>query len=229
MGPGVFTDMAEWLTYDNQGAIRNQPLSAGLVDALSFLPQMGIGVRVFSGGQDAAGDQRTGSHRHDHGGAGDVFFYDMATGRQLDWSNPQDVPIFQDIVTQARSRGVTGFGAGEGYMQPGSMHIGFGTPAVWGAGGSGANAAPWLVEAFNGATGPAGGPVPTTQPPNALAAPTGGPLAPGHNMPPMNALAQQRPAPPQWQNALNVADFLRPTNALTTYGFQPGMSPYLQG
>jgi GH24 family phage-related lysozyme (muramidase) len=59
--------------------------------------------------------------------------------------------------------------------------------------------------------------------PNALAATQPPPAAP------MNALAQQRPAPPQWQNALNVADFLRPTNALTTYGFQPGMSPYLQG
>jgi hypothetical protein len=59
--------------------------------------------------------------------------------------------------------------------------------------------------------------------PNALAATQQPPAAP------MNALAVQRPAPPQWQNALNVADFLRPTNALTTYGFQPGMSPYLQG
>ena len=63
--------------------------------------------------------------------------------------------------------------------------------------------------------------------PNALAAPVTPPA--GQQMPPQNALAMQRPAPPQWQNALNVQDFLRPQNALASYGFQPGMSPYLQG
>ncbi|CAN7493278.1 hypothetical protein LJR231_003454 [Phyllobacterium sp. LjRoot231] len=34
------------------------------------------------------------------------------------------------------------------------MHVGFGHPGVWGAGGSGKNAPEWLVKAFNGA--PAG-------------------------------------------------------------------------
>lgn len=155
----------DWLRYANQGATRSQPLSSELVNALSFLPDLGVSMEVFSGGQPSSGPNRTGSHRHDEGGAGDVFFY--KDGRQLDWANPQDQPTFQDIVRRARAAGVTGIGAGEGYMRPGSMHIGFGSPAVWGAGGSGANAPDWLRTAF-GSTG--GG---QTAPP-APAAPVGG-------------------------------------------------------
>jgi hypothetical protein len=138
--------MAGWLTYANQGATRSQPLNQQLVNALSFLPDLGVSMEVFSGGQPSSGPNRTGSHRHDEGNAGDVFF--SKNGRQLDWANPQDQPIFQDIVQRARAAGVTGIGAGEGYMRPGSMHIGFGTPAVWGAGGSGANAPGWLRAAY---------------------------------------------------------------------------------
>ncbi len=141
--------MDDWLKYSNAGKIRNQPISPQLYSALgSFLPAMGITMEVFSGGQDAIGqgDRRTGSTRHDHGGAADVFFY--KDGRRLDWSNPADVPIFKEIVKQGRAAGITGFGAGPGYMLPGSMHIGFGPEAVWGAGGKGANAADWLREAY---------------------------------------------------------------------------------
>ncbi|UMA64630.1 hypothetical protein LVO79_16760 [Roseivivax marinus] len=143
----------DWLIYQNQGAIRSRPISDRLQDALSFLPDLGVQMRVFSGGQAAkgSGGARTGSTRHDHGEAADVFFY--KDGRQLDWANDADRPIFEDIVRRARSRGVTGFGAGDGYMRPGSMHIGFGNPAVWGAGGKGANAPGWLRAAFSGGAG----------------------------------------------------------------------------
>lgn len=147
--------MAGWLKYSNQGATRSQPLSPQLVDALSFLPELGIGMEVFSGGQPSSGPNRTGSHRHDDGGAGDVFF--TKNGRRLDWRNPEDVPTYQDIVRRAKERGVTGVGAGEGYMQPGSVHIGFGPQATWGRGGSGANTPDWLRQAFAG-----GGSAPTT-------------------------------------------------------------------
>jgi hypothetical protein len=147
----------EWLRYANQGATRSQPLSPQLVQALGgVLPNLGVTMEVFSGGQapKGSGGPRTGSVRHDHGGAADVFF--QKDGRRLDWANQQDLPIFQDIVRQAKAAGVTGFGAGPGYMQPGSMHIGFGKPGVWGAGGSGRNAPSWLVEAYGGApAGPA--------------------------------------------------------------------------
>lgn len=107
-------------------------------------------MEVFSGGQPGKGEggARVGSVRHDHGGAADAFFY--KDGRKLDWSNKDDIPIFQQIVSQGKANGITGFGAGDGYMQKGSMHIGMGSPGVWGAGGKGDNAAPWLRSAFEG-------------------------------------------------------------------------------
>jgi hypothetical protein len=166
-----------WLSYANQSATRNQPLSPQLIDAMSFLQGMGIRMEVFSGGQPAEGPNRVGSTRHDHGNAADVFFYDSASGRRLDWRNSQDVPLFQEIVRQAQARGVTGFGAGDGYMQPGSMHIGFGDPAVWGAEGKGSNAPAWLREAVGGATmtGSAGTPVMAGGAGSDTLAPTGTP------------------------------------------------------
>ena len=181
----------EWLRYANQGATRNQPLSTELVDALGFLPELGLTMEVFSGGQHAkgSGGPRVGSVRHDHGGAADAFFY--KDGRRLNWADPQDRPIFEDIVRRGRAAGITGFGAGDGYMQPGSMHIGFGNPGVWGAGGKGANAPDWLRAAFDGS--PAGA-APTAL---ASAVAGGAPVmqpgsAPGPMMPP-GGMAQ----PPQ--------------------------------
>ena len=164
---------AEWLRYANSGAIRNKPLDPRLVEALRFLPAMGITMEVFSGGQDAkgAGTRRTGSTRHDDGGAADVMFY--KDGKLLDWANPKDVPVFESIVQAASKAGVTGFGAGPEYMRPGSMHLGYGPKAVWGAGGSGASAPEWL-RAAAGVAGPS------------TAGPTGptGPSAPQQSAPP---------------------------------------------
>jgi hypothetical protein len=160
-----------WLQYANQGATRSQPLSPQLVDAFGrFLPQLGVTAQVFSGGQPTAneGGGRTGSVRHDHGNAGDVFFF--KDGRKLDWANAQDLPTFQEIVRQGKAAGLTGFGAGPGYMQPGSMHVGYGHPGVWGAGGSSRNAPPWLVEAFGGM--PATKPMPNYDSLMASATPT---------------------------------------------------------
>lgn len=149
---------AEWLIYANQGATRNQPIDPSLAQAFGFLPELGLQMEVFSGGQPAVGtsNARVGSTRHDHGRSADVFF--RKGDQRLDWANPEHVPIFQDVVRRAKAAGVTGFGAGPGYMQPGSMHVGFGTPSVWGAGGKGANAPDWLRQAYGAAptgTGPA--------------------------------------------------------------------------
>lgn len=152
-----------WLQYSNQGATRSLPLSPQLVDAFGkFLPELGVTMQVFSGGQEAEGPNRVGSHRHDHGNSGDVFFY--KDGRRLDWGNPQDLPFFEQIVSKGKGAGLTGFGAGPGYMQPGSMHVGFGSPGVWGAGGAGRNAPDWLRQAFSGS--PAGQ-IAATPPPQA--------------------------------------------------------------
>lgn len=157
----------DWLRYSNQNATRSLPLDPRLVKAFGFLPEMGLQMDVFSGGQPSEGPNRTGSHRHDNGGAADVFF--SRDGHRLDWSNPQDLPIFEQIVSRAKANGVTGFGAGEGYMRPGSMHVGFGAPAVWGAGGSGANAPEWLRRAFGSAPQAPGTPAPTMTEPKMVA------------------------------------------------------------
>ncbi len=140
---------ADWLKYSNQGATRNDPLDPRLVDAMSFVGDMGITMDVISGGQEAAGEggSRTGSTRHDHGMAADVDFY--KDGRKLDWNNPADMPLLTQIVQTAKARGVTGIGAGDDYMGAGRFHVGFGNPGVWGAGGKGANAPEWLVSAYN--------------------------------------------------------------------------------
>jgi len=145
------SDLTEFLRYANGSAVRNQPLNPRLVDALGFLPELGVMMEVFSGGQPASGPGRTGSHRHDHGNSADAVFY--KDGRKLSWDNPADVPLYQEIVKRGRANGLTGFGAGPGYMQPGSMHLGFGKPGVWGASGSGANAPEWLRTAFEGMAG----------------------------------------------------------------------------
>lgn len=146
---GTASASNSWLRYNNKGATRNKPLSDDLISRLGYLEDMGIEMEVFSGGQDGietGSKHRVGSTRHDHGGAGDVFFY--KDGRRLDWANEADQPIFDEIVRRGVAAGVTGFGAGPGYMQQGSMHIGMGGGGVWGAGGKGANAPSWLKAAY---------------------------------------------------------------------------------
>lgn len=140
-----------WLRYANQGATRNMPLSPELVNVLSFLPEMGITAEVFSGGQPhkGSGKPRVGSVRHDHGGAGDIRFY--KGGNLLDFTKPDDQQIGAEIIKRARAGGATGIGWGVDYMGPNAMHIGFGAPAVWGAGGKSANADQWLRDAYYGA------------------------------------------------------------------------------
>ncbi len=143
--------MVNYIRYANQGATRNRELSEELLKRLGYLENIGVTAEVFSGGQPGIeeGGNRVGSTRHDHGGAADVFFY--KDGKRLDWANDQDRPIFQQIVSEGKANGITGFGAGPGYMQQGSMHIGMGSPGVWGAGGKGDNAPEWLKAAYNGA------------------------------------------------------------------------------
>lgn len=186
----------DWLKYSNQGATRNDPLDPKLIGAMSFLGDMGITMDVISGGQEAAGEggARTGSVRHDHGGAGDVDFY--KDGRKLDWNNPNDMPILVQIIQTAKANGVTGIGAGDDYMGAGRFHVGFGNPGVWGAGGKGANAPDWLRSAYGGVDAgkvPSPGNATPWQPQgqqNALA----GPFS-VQGQPAQNALAQQ----PQFQ------------------------------
>ncbi len=136
----------QWLSYHNQQAIRNKPLSDKLINAMSFLNGTGIEMKVFSGGQ--TGKRRTGSTRHDYGNAADVEFY--KNGRKLSFKNDEDRAVLMEITRQASLRGVTGIGAGSGngdYMGDGRIHLGFGKRATWGAKGKGKNAPAWLKQA----------------------------------------------------------------------------------
>lgn len=135
---------------------RNRPLNNDLNAALnSTLPKLGLTAIVTSGGQVTADEaaqglgNRTGSTRHDHGGAADVKFR-TTDGRILSWKNPQDVPQLQAAVTELKKAGLTGFGAGSDYMGATTTHIGYGTPAVWGSKGGKPYQA--LLDAYNGAT-----------------------------------------------------------------------------
>lgn len=198
--------MTDYVRYLNQGAVRNLPLDPRLIEAFGFLPGMGLQMEVFSGGQPGKGSglARVGSVRHDHGNAADVFF--SRNGQRLNWANPADQAVFGDIVRQARAAGVTGFGAGPGYMQPGSMHVGFGTPMVWGAGGASKNAPAWLRAAYNSARGPAA-PPPGARPP-AANAPAGAPnRAPQLGMPQTPTAFGDFVAPQPAQAPAPVSDF----------------------
>lgn len=211
-----------WLRYANQGATRNQPLSNDLQSAMSFLPELGVQMEVFSGGQPAkgSGGARVGSPRHDDGNAADVRFY--KDGRMLNWANPSDVPIFQEIVSRASGRGLTGFGAGDGYMGEGTMHLGYGNKAVWGAGGKGSNAPAWLREAAGHSIGD--GHDHSSQQAMAQYSP------PQAGAAPQNQLAPAAPPEFKMQNTLmDPRDFMNqtPQNQLMATGYGEKTNPFL--
>lgn len=103
----------------------------------------GVTVEVFSGGQAAkgTGGPRTGSTRHDLGGAADVKLRDPATGRLLNMNNPADRARMEAFVAAAVAAGATGVGAGLGYMGASSIHVGGGRAATWGGAG-------WVAGAY---------------------------------------------------------------------------------
>lgn len=145
------------VTYANQNATRNQPIMPQLNNIYTQAANAaGIDeVRVISGGQPATGPNRTGSHRHDHGGAGDIQL--IVGGRALDTRNPDDLAKIERFVATAWKLGATGIGAGEDYMGSRTLHVGFGTTAVWGKDGSRQFAPAWLRRATGGTPGMASG------------------------------------------------------------------------
>ena len=140
-----------------QSGIRNQPINERLKSVLQKAADEagGLTVKVISGGQPSAneGGRRTGSTRHDHGNAADVDLY--MGNRKLSPLNSEDKELMKKFVSAASAAGATGIGAGEGYMSSdGSrIHVGFGKPAIWGAGGAGGGAADWLREAVGKSPG----------------------------------------------------------------------------
>jgi hypothetical protein len=163
---------SEYIMYENSGAIRNDPLSDRLTAAFDFLPALGVRMSVVSGGQESVAEltaegraqglsgtalqefidaANTGSTRHNHGDSVDADFL-LPDGTKLVPSNPDHLPILQQIVRRAQANGLTGFGEGADYMGEGRIHLGYGTAAIWGANGNGANASAWLTAALGDAS-----------------------------------------------------------------------------
>lgn len=133
------------------GKIRNKAIDPKLERILAQVAkETGVTFVVSSGGQDAKGEgtRRTGSVRHDHGGAADVMAK-MPDGTFIDFSTPNGQKQWSSIVTRAKSLGATGIGAGSGYMGNQTVHIGFGKPAVWSSVKSGQPVEPWLQAAYD--------------------------------------------------------------------------------
>ena len=119
-----------------QNATRNLPIADTLRQVLARAAETARvdTVVVTSGGQPATGPHRTGSHRHDFGNAADLQL--LKAGRALDFTNDGDRPTVAAFVTAAAANGATGIGAGVDYMGPKTLHVGFGSKAVWGAEGN---------------------------------------------------------------------------------------------
>lgn len=136
------------LVYNNAGKIRDKKLTPKLEKLLTDAAEaVGIDkVSVTSGGQDPIGTpnaRRTGSTRHDGGQAADIQLLD--DGEVLDFDKQRS--RFEAFVTKAASLGATGIGAGVDYMGTKTIHVGFGSKLVWGAGGKSVNAPTWLKTA----------------------------------------------------------------------------------
>jgi len=132
-----------------QGKIRDLPISQALrAVLLSAAHASGVDlVKVTSGGQCRRGTctKRTGSERHDDGQAADLQL--LVGGRALKFTSGGDLETFKSFVTAAARAGAMGLGAGVDYMGPDTIHVGFGSRAVWGAGGKAANAPEWIRRA----------------------------------------------------------------------------------
>ena len=97
----------------------------------------------------AHGDE-PGHSRHRKGmSSADLDLYDES-GRKLDSRIPADREKMAKYIEASVAAGATGVGMGSGtdYMGPSRMHIGGGTPAVWGARGKGANTPQWVRDAY---------------------------------------------------------------------------------
>ena len=134
---------------DTKGKIRSLPIDLKLRKILiKAAKHAGIEkVRVTSGGQCAKGTctKRTGSTRHDLGKAADLEIW--KNNRPLAFDKTQDLPYFKKFVMYAAELGATGFGAGLAYMGKQTIHVGFGSKAIWGDGGKTSNAPMWLKDA----------------------------------------------------------------------------------
>jgi hypothetical protein len=164
------------------GKTRDKPIVPELVNLLEAVGnELDVYFEVTSGGQVSSRDPKlkdvpggwTGSTRHNDGKAADTKAYVLRDGQKhyLDFTDSSDRQLWSDIVRLSVAGGATGIGAGNGYMGPQTVHIGYGGAGTWGAKGRSANAPEWLKTAY--ASGrltpplgmPSGPPVPVSMPP----------------------------------------------------------------
>ena len=121
----------------NQGATRNDPIQPALrqqVSAAASALGDGIDVQVHSGGQETVAEvragigSRTGSPRHDHGGAGDMRL--VQNGKVLNVADNRE--LYLKFAENLAAAGVEGIGIDE---RKGYIHAGGGGVASWGYGG----------------------------------------------------------------------------------------------
>jgi len=138
MGSGDAPNVVE-----KQGEVartRRLPIKQELKEQMQFAAEKtGTGVEIGSGGQApiGSGGPRTGSTRHDDGGAADYKLYkvdEKGNKRYLNASNPEDAKIMEEFNVRLMQGGATGIGQGRGYMGDETMHGGGGSPASWGGG-----------------------------------------------------------------------------------------------
>jgi len=146
--------------FQDQSGVRDLGLSTQLVNTLTRVgDKAGVYFEVKSGGQtdvhDAATKEVTwtGSTRHDNGNAADVRAFTLnpdGSRNYLDFNTKEGRAKWSDIVSFAASEGITGVGAGDGYMGSDTVHLGYGDVAVWGGTANNHGPTPeWLRTAFD--------------------------------------------------------------------------------
>lgn len=160
------------VTFSYQGAtFRNQAPQAQLVNILSTVSQItGATFNIYSAGQMSLAEWqsypvsrrsqsgrkyyidgnpvRTGSQRHDNGWAVDISVH--KNGTQLNFGTESLNADAAQVALALVQQGITGFGAGPGYMG-GNIHVdiafgknGAGPARHWGANYTSANSPRWL-------------------------------------------------------------------------------------
>lgn len=129
------------------------PLAPDLEQVLTTVgAALGVKFEVVSGGQPKKGtsEKRTGSERHDEGRAADVKMYVEEGGKKtyIPHTTTEGRQLWSQAIQFSVALGAQGVGAAEDYMGKYTAHIGYGTPAAWGAGGRAANVPTWVKSAF---------------------------------------------------------------------------------
>lgn len=139
------------LEQNQGGATRRQPITEALRNQIvAAAKAAGVNAEVYSGGQDESGPNRTGSHRHDHGRSADLKLYTIGQdGKRhyLSMENEAERKIMEGFIRESVKAGANGVGAALDYMGANGIHVGGGSAAAWGAGGSTANAPDWVRRA----------------------------------------------------------------------------------